>query len=95
MSLMNIVFEKLGNEFSTLKIKKKITNKIIIKKNNSYSINLTFNGDTIFLYTVLNWGVLTYLIDRKTDDDVKLLKSEIVTFLQKNNFDYSVIQKKW
>jgi len=92
---MNIVFEKLGNEFSTLKIKKKITNKIIIKKNNSYSINLTFNGDTIFLYTVLNWGVLTYLIDRKTDDDVKLLKSEIVTFLQKNNFDYSVIQKKW
>jgi len=93
MNFINIVAEKLKNEFSTLKINRTITNKIVISNNKSFSINLSFNGNTIFLYSVLKWGILTHLISKKTDDEIKLLSSQIIEFFKKNNYNYSILQK--
>ncbi len=95
MDFANTFMEQLNHEFPSLKIKKIVTNKIMISESGLYSIRLSFNGNSIFLNSVLKWGILTYFINRRTDEDISIFKSKIIDFLKKHDYNYSILQKNF
>lgn len=87
---MEQLFELLVNNFFEIKVKKKF-NRIILRQNSLYHFVLTKNGDIIYIYLVLDFGLLSYFLGLKIIEKIELFKFEIINILTKNKYDYKFI----
>jgi hypothetical protein len=87
---MEQLFELLVNNFFEIKVEI-FFNKIILRKNRLYHFVLTKNDSIIYIYLVLDFGILSYFIDLKIIKKIESFKFEIINILTKNKYEYKFI----
>ena len=89
---MKILFNELKTHFINCKIKMSF-GKIILRNSGLFHFTIFKRGEKIIIYEVLDFGVLSYLLDSKISEKIEYLNKEIYNFLLKKEYTPNLLVK--